>query len=207
MQIFITGIGTEVGKTIVSAIFTEALEADYYKALQSGNLDELDRNTVQNLITNNKSQFHPEKYLLTQPLSPHTSAEIDNIEIDLNKINLPETNNHLIIEGAGGVLVPLNKTQTILDLIKHLKVPVVIVSKNYLGSINHTLLTFEILKANNIKILGIVFNGENNESGENYITKYTQLPILLKVNQEKKLTPKIINNYSQILKENLKHLL
>ena len=87
MQIFITGIGTEVGKTIVSAIFTEALQADYFKALQSGNLDELDRDTVKNLISNEKTNFHHEKYLLTQAFSPHTSAEIDGVEIDLNKIN------------------------------------------------------------------------------------------------------------------------
>ena len=207
MQIFITGIGTEVGKTIVSAIFTEALQADYFKALQSGNLDELDRDTVKNLISNEKTNFHHEKYLLTQAFSPHTSAEIDGVEIDLNKIHLPKTDNHLIIEGAGGVLVPLNNSQTVLDLIKQLNVPVVIVSKNYLGSINHTLLTFEILKTNNIKILGLIFNGERNKSGENYIEKYTQLPVLLRVNQEKKLTQEVIFNYAQTLKLNLKHLL
>lgn len=207
MQIFITGIGTEIGKTVISAIFTEALQADYFKALQAGNLDELDRNTVKSLISNKKSNFHPESYLLTSPLSPHTSAEIDGIEIDLSKITLPKTQNHLIIEGAGGILVPLNNTKTVLDLIKQFNVPVVIVSKNYLGSINHTLLTFEILKANNIKIVGLVFNGEPNESGEDYIEKYTELPVLLKMNQEKTLTPKIIFRYAQTLKENLKHLL
>ena len=206
MQIFITGIGTEIGKTVISAIFTEALQADYFKALQAGNLDELDRDTIKSLIRNKKSNFHPESYLLTSPLSPHTSAEIDGIEIDLNKINLPKTQNHLIIEGAGGVLVPLNKTKTVLDLIKKLNVPVVIVSKNYLGSINHTLLTYEILKANNIKILGLVFNGEPNESGEEYIKKYTNLPILLQVKPEKELSPKKITEYANELLYNLKQL-
>ena len=180
MQIFITGIGTEIGKTVISAIFTEALQADYFKALQAGNLDELDRNTVKSLISNKKSNFHPESYLLTSPLSPHTSAEIDGIEIDLKKITIPKTQNHLIIEGAGGILVPLNNTKTVIDLIKQFNVPVVIVSKNYLGSINHTLLTYEILKANNIKILGLVFNGEPNASGEDYIENILNCQFYLK---------------------------
>jgi dethiobiotin synthetase len=206
MQLFITGIGTEIGKTLVSAIFTEALQADYFKVLQSGNLDELDRDTVKNLISNSNSKFHNEKYLLSQPLSPHTSAAIDGIEIKLDNIILPQTNNHLIIEGAGGVLVPLNKKETILDLIKKINVPIVLVSKNYLGSINHTLLTFEILKANNIQILGLVFNGDLNESGETWIENYTKLPVLLRVKNEINLSPEIIKKYAVELKNNLTNL-
>ncbi len=106
-RIFITGIGTDVGKTVVAAIVTEALQADYWKPIQSG-LEETDRGTIQSLITNNKTVIHPEAYRLKTPMSPHKSAQIDGIDIDLDKIIRPKTKNTLVIEGAGGLLVPLN---------------------------------------------------------------------------------------------------
>jgi dethiobiotin synthetase len=114
-KIFVTGIGTDVGKTIVSAVLVEALQADYWKPIQAGDLDNSDTQKVQRLVTNTKSQFHKEAYRLNTPASPHYAAELDGIEISLNNIQLPQTTNQLIIEGAGGLMVPINqKGETII---------------------------------------------------------------------------------------------
>ncbi|MBD3748870.1 MAG: dethiobiotin synthase [Sphingobacteriales bacterium] len=175
---FVTGIGTEIGKTIISAILVEKLKADYWKPIQSGDLDHSDSLKVQKLVSNTKSVFHPEAYRLTQPYSPHYSAELDHIEIVMDKIKKPATENHLIIEGAGGLMVPLNQNDLMIDLIKKLDYPVILVSKNYLGSINHTLLSVEALKNRNITIEGIIFNGEPNASTEKIILKMSGLKSL-----------------------------
>lgn len=175
---FITGIGTGIGKTITSAAITEKLKADYWKPIQSGDLDQSDSITVKNLLSNETTVIHPEVYRLTQPLSPHLSAKLDGITIDLEKFKLPETSNNLIVEGAGGLMVPLHDTALILDLIKHLNIEVIVVSQNYLGSINHTLLTINTLKQHNIPIKGIIFNGVANEESEKYILNYTGIKYL-----------------------------
>jgi len=171
---FITGIGTGIGKTLVSAIVTEKLKADYWKPIQSGDLDTSDSLTIGSLISNTKTIIHPESYRLTQPLSPHLSARLDGIEIDLNQIQIPVTENNLIIEGAGGLMVPLNETELIIDLIKKLNVEVILVSQNYLGSINHTLLSLNLLKQYGIPVKGIIFNGDENAETERYILQYSQ---------------------------------
>ena len=176
--LFITGIGTGIGKTIVSAVLTEKLKSDYWKPIQSGDLDDSDTLKVKGLVSNPTSVFHTEAYRLTQPYSPHKSAAIDGITIDLNKIIAPETNNNLLIEGAGGLMVPLNDDYLMIDLIKQLDVEVVLVSQNYLGSINHTLLSVAILKQYDIKIVGIIFNGKTDENSESYILNYTGLKLL-----------------------------
>lgn len=172
---FITGIGTGIGKTLISAILTEKLKADYWKPIQSGDLDTSDSITIDSLISNTQTVIHPESYRLTQPLSPHLSARLDDIEIDLNKINMPLTNNDLIIEGAGGLMVPLNEKELIIDLIKKLNVEVILISQNYLGSINHTLLSVNLLKQYEIPIKGIIFNGDENVETERYIQQYTRI--------------------------------
>lgn len=174
---FITGIGTGIGKTIISAILTEKLKADYWKPIQSGDLEISDSLFVKHLVSPD-TIIHPESYRLSEPLSPHLSARLDGIEISLAAIKKPETNNNLIIEGAGGLMVPLNDTELILDLIKSLAVKVIVVSQNYLGSINHTLLTLEILKAHQIEIAGLIFNGEKNEESERYIQNYSKVKVL-----------------------------
>lgn len=204
-QIFIAGIGTEVGKTVISAIFVEALQSDYLKPIQSGDLHYTDTHKVQEW-TDTKGTFHNEVYRLNNPLSPHTSAELDNIKIDLNKIILPETENPLVIEGAGGLLVPLNDKEHLTNLIKKLNVPVVLVSRNYLGSINHSLMTYEILKQYEIPMLGWVFNGPKNESGKAYILNYTQLPVLLEVEEEPRVDTAMVKKYAKQLKQNLNKL-
>ena len=178
---FITGIGTGIGKTIVSAIVAEKLKADYWKPIQSGDLDISDSLFIEHLISNTQTVIHPESYRLGQPLSPHLSAKLDGIRISLDEIKAPQTKNGLIIEGAGGLMVPLNDEHLILDLIKNLKAKVIVVSQNYLGSINHTLLTLEILKINNIQVEGIIFNGVTNTESENYIADYSKVKVLGKI--------------------------
>jgi dethiobiotin synthetase len=192
---FVTGIGTDVGKTVASAILVEALEADYWKPIQSGATTDSDRRTVQSLITNTKSVFHPEVYSLTEPLSPHAAAELDGVEIDLDKIVVPETENTLIIEGAGGLMVPLNyKGFMVVDLITYCKAEAILVSRNYLGSINHTLLSIEALINRNIPIKGIIINGAENKATERVILD-TGVPMLGRINEEPAVTKEVVLGY------------
>ncbi|MDF2431142.1 MAG: dethiobiotin synthetase [Mucilaginibacter sp.] len=176
--IFITGIGTGIGKTIVSAILVEKLKADYWKPIQSGDLNDSDTMKVKSLVTNSASIFHPEAYRLTQPFSPHKSAAIDGLIIDPEKINLPQTTNTLIVEGAGGLMVPLNDQFLMIDLIKKLDAEVILVSAFYLGSINHTLLSISALKQYNIPVKGIIFNGAEDSNSKRFILKYSEIKML-----------------------------
>ena len=182
MIIFVTGIGTEVGKTICSAILVEALKADYWKPVQAGELDNTDSKKVGDLITNNSSKIHPETYRLNTPASPHYAAEVDGLKIELSDFVLPSTQNHLLIEGAGGLMVPLSQNHLVVDLIKQLGCGVIVVSKHYLGSINHTLLSIEALKSWGIPILGLLFNGEQNNATESIIEKMSGVRALGRVN-------------------------
>ncbi|MBY0347632.1 MAG: dethiobiotin synthase [Hydrotalea flava] len=199
-RIFVTGIDTNVGKTIVSAILTQALKADYWKPVQSGDLQNTDTMKVKSLVNNPDTVYHPEIYKLSQPLSPHAASEIDRVTINLEDFNLPETENHIIIEGAGGLMVPLNNQCLIADLISHLGVSVVLVSRNYLGSINHTLLTIQELRRRNIPVLGIVFNGEHTPQTEIFIQQYSQLPVLFRVKIEKTINKQTILKYANCIK-------
>jgi dethiobiotin synthetase len=176
--IFVTGIGTGIGKTIVSAVLVEKLKADYWKPVQSGDLDDSDTLKVQSLVTNTISFFHPETYRLSQPCSPHKSAAIDGITIDPQKIITPQTNNNLVIEGAGGLMVPLNKGFLMIDLIRQLNAEVILVSQNYLGSINHTLLTVFALKQYQVPVKGIIFNGVKDIYSKEFILEHSQLELL-----------------------------
>ena len=196
-QYIIAGIGTEIGKTFISSILTETLQADYWKPIQSGALDFTDTDTVRSLISNEKTVFHPETYRLNEPMSPHAAAAIDGIEIELSKFQLPQTENHLIVELAGGIMVPLNDRETNLDLIKKLNIPVILISKNYLGSINHTLLSVEILKMNNIEVKGLIFNGEQNKYSEDFILNYTKLECLGRVNFEENIDKNVVKKYAE----------
>lgn len=173
MNLFITGIGTNVGKTVVSAILTEALQADYWKPIQSGVAEGKDSDTVKSLISNTKTVFHPETYLLQEPLSPHFAAKLDGVEIELDKIKLPVTINHLIIEGAGGLLVPVNATQYVIDIAKQLDCEIVLVISSYLGCINHSLLSIDYLKRSHFKIKALVFNGEFESEVKQSIINYS----------------------------------
>ncbi len=169
--LFVTGIGTSVGKTYVSAHLVETMQADYWKPIQSGDLENSDTMKVISMVHNPISVFHPEAYQLTQPFSPHKSAELDGIVIDPNKILLPKTQNQLIVEGAGGLMVPLNNDFLMIDLIVQLQAEVVLVVMHYLGSINHTLLSISILKQYNLPINCIIFNGIKEVYSEDLIKK------------------------------------
>ena len=200
---FITGIGTEVGKTIVSAIVTEALEADYWKPIQAGDLENSDTHKVRNLISNKKSVFHPNAFALNTPMSPHAAAEIDGVKISSEEIQIPETDNNLVVEGAGGILVPINQKETVLDLIQK-DYRVIIVSRHYLGSINHTLLTIETLKNRGLNCFGIIFNGEKNPSTEDIILKMSELPFLGRIDEEPYFDKMVIKEYAEELRLKLK---
>ena len=200
---FVTGIDTDIGKTVVSAILVEALNADYWKPIQSGDLHYTDTDKVKELV-NGKTILHPEAYRLNKPLSPHAAAKLDNISISLTSFQLPKTNNNLIVEGAGGLLVPINEDGDYLsDIIVKLGMEIILVSKNYLGSINHTLLSIEYLKSKSISIKGIIIVGEKNESSESIITKNTEVNILHRVPMAESVTREFIKEQAELLKSAL----
>lgn len=200
---FITGVGTEVGKTVAAAIVTEALEADYWKPIQAGDLDNSDTHKVKRLIANEKTVFHQNAFSLKTPMSPHAAAEIDGVEILAEKIVQPETNNNLVIEGAGGLLVPINNSETIADLIQP-NHQVILVSRHYLGSINHTLLSVEALKSRNLTCAGIIFSGEENPSSEEVIKKMTGLKVIGRIEEEPYFDSNVIKEYAEKFRSNLK---
>ena len=201
---FITGISTDVGKTIASAIITEALEADYWKPIQAGELNNCDTKKIKHLVSNNKSKFHQNSYALNTPMSPHAAAEIDNFTIDISKITVPKTKNNLVIEGAGGLLVPLNNIETVLDIIKP-NYKVIVVSRHYLGSINHTLLTVNTLKEKGFNS-SIIFSGNKHKSTESIIKKMTQVPIIGRIDEEPFFDKNVVKQYANLFKNIIKKL-
>lgn len=197
---FVTGIDTNIGKTLASAVLTQALGADYWKPVQSGDLEQSDTMKVRALVTHPNSCFHTEAYRLNTPASPHYAAAVDGIEIRPETFVLPKTDNHLIIEGAGGLFVPLNDNYLLLDLIQDFNLPVVLVVNFYLGSINHTLSSIDALKHRNIPIAGLLFNGEQTSSSREYILQYTQLPVLGNLPQLENITPEAIEQLAEELR-------
>lgn len=203
-RIFVTGISTEVGKTLASAIIVEALQADYWKPIQAGELESSDSLAVKRLISNPRSVIHPEAYRLRSPMSPHAAAQIDATVIDLARIKRPKTNNHLVIEGAGGLLVPLNEKDTILDLI----LPgdsVIVISRHYLGSINHTLLTLERLARNGHNAY-LLFNGDPHPATEDVILKMSGVPSLGRIAPEASVDARTVRKYAEILAVSLRQV-
>ncbi len=203
-KIFITGIGTDVGKTVASAIVVEALQADYFKPIQAGDLEFSDTDKVKQLVSNSASKFHPNSYALKTPMSPHAAADIDGITIELDKIELPKTDNHIVIEGAGGLLVPLNEEDTILDLIDS-DYNVIVVSRHYLGSINHTLMTIWILKEQGFNV-SVIFNGDEHKTTEDIIKKMTDVTVIGRINDEPYFDTMVIKEYAALFSDNLKSL-
>lgn len=199
---FVTGISTDVGKTIASAILVEALNADYWKPIQAGDLEHCDTKKVQQLVSNSASKFHKNSYALQTPMSPHAAAAIDGITIDLKKIKIPSTKNNLVIEGAGGLLVPLNTKQTILDIIKP-KDKVIVVSRHYLGSINHTLLTVKLLQDKGFDV-ALLYSGNEHKTTEDIINKMTKAPVIGRINDEPYFDKNVIKEYAQIFAKSLK---
>lgn len=200
MNFFVTGIDTDSGKTLMSAILCEFLEADYWKPIQAGLPRDTD--TVQSLISNSKTYFHNEHYLLTMPASPHASAKAEGITLDLLSIKIPETTNHLIIEGAGGCLVPINDQHFVIDLAVKFNCPVILVADLYLGSINHTLLTANLLQQKKLTVKGIIFNGQPNPESERIILQHTKFKKLLHILPEKVISRELVKKYAEELKRN-----
>jgi dethiobiotin synthetase len=199
---FITGIGTDVGKTVASAIITEALKADYWKPIQAGDLDNCDTKKVKRLVSNTTTKFHENSYALQTPMSPHAAADIDGITIDLKKIKKPNTKNNLVIEGAGGILVPLNTKNTILDLIKP-NYKVIVISRHYLGSINHTLLTLNLLKEKGFEV-ALIFSGNEHKTTEDIIIKMTNVKVIGRINEEPYFDKNVVLEYADKFRDNIK---
>ena len=188
----VAGIGTEIGKTVVSAIIVEALSADYWKPVQSGGLDHTDTDEVRSLVGLHERTFHPEAYRFHLPASPHASAAAEGAVIEENRLTLPATDRFLVVELAGGLMVPLNDRSLNIDMVKRWGLPVVLVANYYLGSINHTLLSIEALRHRNIDISGIIFNGEPVAETRSVIMSYSGLDCLLDIPHTDSVTPAFV---------------
>lgn len=196
-NIFITGIGTGVGKTLVSAVLCEALEADYWKPVQCGNLENTDTQFVRSVVSNKHSHFHKEAFRFAEPASPHFAALKEDTLVEIENLSLPVTKNRLIVEGAGGLLVPLNHELVVFDLIQFFKLPVIVVVRNYLGSINHTLLTCQFLESQGVEIMGIVFSGQNFNDNQEIIQHFTQLPVLGNIDEAASIDKEFVLKQAQ----------
>lgn len=193
-KIIVAGIDTDTGKTVASAILCQALEADYWKPVQAGDPENTDSHKIKQWSP--ETIVHPEAYRLSQPMSPHAAAEIDQLTIQESKLHLPETNNELIIELAGGLMVPLRENFLNIDWVASSGLPVILVSNYYLGSINHTLLSLSSLKTRNIPLLGIIFNGEKNRSTFDVIMHRSGTKCLLEINKESEITKEVVTRYA-----------
>ncbi len=200
-RIFVTGIGTDVGKTLACAVLLEAWQADYWKPIQAGSLDHLETDYVRTLVDNTTSVIHTTQIQLKTPCSPYYAAMLEGITIDPAELIIPQTNNILLIEGAGGLMVPLRKDFFILDLIQYWKLPVVVVSRNYLGSVNHTLLTLHVLKQAGVQILGLVFTDTDNWNSMEYIAGVSQIPVIGHIPHLDEITSKRISEVAACFKK------
>ena len=182
-RIFITGTDTGVGKTLVSAVLVAGLQAEYWKPVQSGTLEMTDTEWVKDNTGLHEEFFHPETYLLKVPISPHASAEHEGINIKLDRFIVPENrkSNHLVIEGAGGIMVPLNQSHFMLDLIKKIGAPVLLVASSSLGTINHTILSLFQLRLHGIEVFGVVMNGEKNSVNRKAIEYYGKVDVIAEI--------------------------
>lgn len=194
MNYFVTAIGTDSGKTVVSAVLCRMLKADYWKPIQAGR--PRDTEVVKALCPEIK--IHEERYLLTQPMSPHAAAAKDGKSILLKDFIAPPAKN-LVIEGAGGCLVPINENEFVIEIANTVKAEIIVTANLYLGSINHTMLTLYYLKQNQFCVKGIILNGDAPAS-EAYIARHSPFPVLLKINREKEMTSEVIEKYSKQLK-------
>ena len=204
--IFVTGIGTGVGKTVISAMLCSILNADYWKPIQCGDLDSSDSMSVKQLV-GPQLTVHPERYRLKAPLSPHAAARAENLSVAAADFTLPKTSGPLVIEGAGGLLVPLNNKETIADLILQLRAQVVLVSRHYLGSINHTLLSVAYLKQRQIPLLGIVFNGSELPDSEEVILQHTGARVLFRAPDLTEVSEAAIQTRTKELRDSLNTLI
>jgi dethiobiotin synthetase len=182
-KIVVVGSGTDVGKTIVSATLVAGLGAHYWKPIQAGTTPQTDSERVQQLLGLPPQRIVPEAYRLLSPESPHSAAAKEGIVIAADKIQVPDIEGHLVIEGAGGLMVPLNHSTLYIDLLHQWQIPVVLVCSLYLGAINHTLLSLHALKSHNIPTLGLIFSGQGSPSMEEAILRHSGVPLIGRVPQ------------------------
>ncbi len=178
-RFFITGTDTGVGKTVVSALLCAALDAIYWKPIQTGTREGTDCETVMRLARLPQSRTIPEAYRFAPPVSPHLAARLAGVRIDLRKIRMPRiaSGENLIAEGAGGALVPINSTQFMTDLMRQLRLPVLLVARTSLGTINHTLLSIETLRAARLDVRGVIMVGKPNRENRKAIEHYGQIEV------------------------------
>jgi dethiobiotin synthetase len=201
VKYFITAIDTNVGKTVISAIIVKALDAAYWKPIQCGDLEYSDTMKVENLVKNVKT--FQETHALEHPLSPHESARLSGVNVNLYDFNLPSEEN-LIIEGAGGLMVPLNENgDLVIDIARKTDAEIIVVIKNYLGSINHSLLTIDYLKRNNFKIKGLVINGDITSSSERVIEKISGCKILFRIPFSEVINSDFVNDQALVARKAL----
>ena len=198
---FITGTDTGVGKTFFCSILMSKYNFDYWKPVQTGKFIENDTLYIKENSGVKKSRFHKPIYTFKKPLSPHLASSYERISINIKRIKKPKSNKPLIIEGAGGILVPLNKKDLIIDLIKKFKLPVIVVSKSILGTINHTLMTLEILKKNKIKVFGVVLNNIKNKKegidNAKSIEAFGKIKVIAQISSINRITKKKIEILSK----------
>lgn len=207
-RIFVTGIGTGIGKTFISAILAKALDADYWKPVQAGFSEGTDSEWVAKWLAGTGSVVHPEVYKLAKPASPHIAAREEGITIDIQNIckQIPVNNRNLLIEGAGGLLVPLNNSTFVADLIKAMGAKVILVSRNYLGSINHSLLTARVCRDMQLPVIGWVFNDQYLDY-EDEIVQWSNFPRIASIPYSEKINGTFINTQAAAIKKQLKELL
>lgn len=205
MSFIVSGIHTGIGKTICSAVLCEALGFDYWKPVQAGELENTDSHTIKRLTST--CEIFPERYQLSIAASPHYAANEEGIEIKLSDFDLPLSDKRIIVETAGGILSPLSETITNLDLMAKLQLPNILVSNNYLGSINHTMLTIEVLESRGIKTVGIIFCGDEIPATRTYIDQHTKIPILCSVPQFRALNHTIIKEFATTIEIDIKTVL
>ncbi|MFT6210872.1 MAG: dethiobiotin synthetase [Bacteroidia bacterium] len=201
--LFITGIGTDVGKTIASAVITKALEADYWKPVQCGDLDNSDSIKIARLTV---LETLSEAFKLNAPMSPHAAADLEGVELNIDKIEVPQTHKTIVVEGAGGIMVPLNSRETYLDLMLKLNLPVVLVTRHYLGSINHTMLSWKVLKETGLNVVALVISGKAHETTESHFATQMDVPFI-RINELVELNPETIATEAERLKSNIKGLI
>jgi malonyl-CoA O-methyltransferase len=178
---FVTGTDTGVGKTVVAALLCRLLEADYWKPIQAGTEGETDSDLAVRLIAGAGGWVHPPRHTLRRPRSPHEAETHEGIAIALDDFRLPESPRPIIVEGAGGVLVPLNRSATMADLMTRLGLPVLVVARTKVGTINHTLLTLEALRVREIAVAGAILNGASDPLNRDAIEAFGGIHVLAEV--------------------------
>ncbi len=197
-KFIICGTDTDIGKTLISSFFVRGLNSYYWKPIQSGIETQTDSKTVEKLARVSRDKIIKEAYVFTKPLSPHWAAEIDKKIINFDILRLPKVKGSLVVETAGGLMVPITRNFLQIDQIKQWNLPVILVCKSSLGTLNHTLLSIEALKRRNIEILGLVVNGEKHLDNPKTLVEFSGIPLIAEFPYIRKIDS---NNFDILWKE------